>query len=170
MLEIKVATIKDAKVISAISKQTFYEAFHLQNTKVDMDLFLENNFNVTETEQEIANTANTFYLAYQNNKLCAYAKVVDSNNPKEIPNKNTLRISRIYVLDKFIGKGVGKALMHLCLEKAKSLNKTIIWLGVWEQNIAAINFYKRFGFAQFGTETFVLGNDSQTDWLMQKSI
>lgn len=170
MLDIKIATITDASTISAISKQTFYEAFNAQNTKSDMDLFLANNFNKKETEQEIANTANTFYLVYTNNELCAYAKVVDLDNPTVLPNTNTLRISRIYVIDKFIGKGIGKTLMHLCIDKARVLNKSLVWLGVWERNIAAINFYKSFGFTQFGTEIFVLGTDSQTDWLMQKSL
>ncbi len=170
MLEIRIATFTDVTLISTISKQTFYEAFYQQNTKADMELFLANNFNITETETEIANAANTFYLAYQNNELCAYAKVVDVDNPLELPNKKTLRISRIYVLDNFIGKGIGKALMQVCIEKATSLNKNIVWLGVWEQNTNAINFYKHFGFTQFGTEIFVLGKDSQTDWLMQKLL
>ena len=52
MLEIKIATIDDAQIISAISKQTFYEAFQLQNTKADMNLFLANNFNIIDTQNE----------------------------------------------------------------------------------------------------------------------
>jgi diamine N-acetyltransferase len=170
MLEIKVGTIDDAQIISTISKQTFYEAFHLQNTKADMDLFLAKNFNIIDTQNELNNDKNTFYLVYQNSELCAYAKVVDVNNPEEMPNMNTLRISRIYVLGKFIGKGIGKILMQTCLEKAQSLKKKHVWLGVWEQNENAISFYKRFGFEQFGTEIFVLGTDTQIDLLMQKAI
>jgi len=170
MIEIKVATIDDTQLISDISKQTFYEAFHLQNTKDDMDLFLASHFSVADTEQELQNTKNIFYLAYSNNCLCAYAKVIDVDYPTELPNCKTLRISRIYVLDTFIGKGIGKLLMNTCLEKAKSLNKTHVWLGVWQQNTSAIEFYKRFGFQQFSTETFVLGADPQTDWLMQKAL
>ncbi len=170
MLEIKVATIDDAQVISTISKQTFYEAFNVQNTKADMNLFLANNFNIIDTQNELNKDKNTFYLVYQNSELCAYAKVVDVNNPEEMPNMNTLRISRIYVLGKFIGKGIGKLLMKTCIDKAISLQKDIVWLGVWEQNTNAIEFYKRFGFEQFGTEKFVLGTDTQTDLLMQKAI
>lgn len=170
MLQVKIATINDAKVISEISKQTFYEAFQLQNTKADMDLFLASNFSVADTEKELAKPYNTFYLVFDNDILCAYAKVVDVDNPSELPDYQTLRLSRIYVLDAFIGKGIGKLLMQTCLEKAQSLSKTHIWLGVWEQNIKAIEFYKRFGFEQFGTEIFVLGTDPQTDLLMQKVL
>lgn len=170
MLVIKVATIADAPIISTISKQTFYQAFSAQNTKGNMDLFLANNFNVAATIQEISNAAITFYLAYKNIQLCGYAKVVEEDNAIEFANTKTLRISRIYVLDTFIGQGIGKDLMQQCVEKAKSLNKNVIWLGVWEQNLSAISFYQKWGFKKFGTEVFVLGNDLQTDWLMQKVI
>jgi ribosomal protein S18 acetylase RimI-like enzyme len=170
MLQVKIATIDDAQIISTISKQTFYEAFHLQNTKADMDLFLASHFSVADTEQELLEANNTFYLVYNNDALCAYAKVVDVDYPNELPSSKTLRISRIYVLDAFIGKGIGKLLMQTSLEKAESLNKTHVWLGVWEQNTSAIEFYKRFGFEQFGTEIFILGTDPQTDLLMQKVI
>jgi GNAT superfamily N-acetyltransferase len=122
MLQVKIATISDAKVISEISKQTFYEAFHLQNTKADMDLFLATHFSVADTEQELANPNNTFYLVFDNDVLCAYAKVVDVDNPTELPDCKTLRVSRIYVLDAFIGKGIGKLLMQTSLEKAVSLD------------------------------------------------
>ncbi len=170
MLKIKIATIADAQQISAISKLTFYEAFSVQNTKADMALFLAANFNINETEQEIANKANTLYLVYTNNQLCGYAKVIEKDNSNEFPNTKTLRISRIYVTDSFIGQGIGKALMQQCLNFAIELGKNIIWLGVWENNLAAITFYQKWGFQKFGTEIFVLGNDPQTDWLMKKQL
>lgn len=170
MLEIKVATINDSAIISEISKQTFYEAFHMQNTKADMDLFLASHFNVGDTKDELLHPNNTFYLVFDDNVLCGYAKVVEVDFPTELPNYKTLRLSRIYVLDAFIGKGIGKLLMQTCIEKAKSLQKTHIWLGVWEKNTKAIEFYKRFGFEIFGTEIFVLGTDPQTDLLMQRAI
>ena len=170
MLKIKVATIVDAQQIAKISKQTFYEAFSDQNTKTDMDLFLAANFNIQDTQQEIAEKSNTFYLVYTNNKLCGYAKVIEKDNCDEFPNTKTLRISRIYVLNTFIGQGIGKALMQQCLDFAMKLGKTIIWLGVWENNLAAITFYQKWGFEKVGTEIFVLGNDPQTDWLMKKQL
>jgi ribosomal protein S18 acetylase RimI-like enzyme len=45
-----------------------------------------------------------------------------------------------------------------------------LWLGVWEHNQKAINFYERNGFVTFGSHNFMLGNDKQTDLLMRRSI
>jgi len=41
---------------------------------------------------------------------------------------------------------------------------------VWEHNIKAIAFYKKFGFEQFGSHIFMLGDDIQTDILMRKNL
>ena len=60
--------------------------------------------------------------------------------------------------------------MQQCLEVAAEKGKELIWLGVWEHNRRAIDFYTKFGFEKFGTPDFVLGDDVQTDWLMKKKI
>lgn len=43
----------------------------------------------------------------------------------------------------------------------------ILWLGVWENNVGTIRFYERNGFEFFGKHTFILGQDEQTDLLME---
>jgi ribosomal protein S18 acetylase RimI-like enzyme len=50
------------------------------------------------------------------------------------------------------------------------MQKQALWLGVWEKNERAINFYHRWGFEKFGEHDFILGDDVQTDWLMKKEL
>ena len=82
-----------------------------------------------------------------------------------------IEIARIYAVQTSIGKGVGSALMR---EKYRDCpcKKVIIlvWLGVWEHNRRAIDFYTRWGFEKFAEHDFILGNDVQKDWLMKKQI
>ena len=67
-------------------------------------------------------------------------------------------------------KGVGPALMQACMDIAKELKKSVIWLGVWEKNSRAIAFYQKWGFEKFGEHIFPIGDDPQTDWLMKKAM
>ena len=60
--------------------------------------------------------------------------------------------------------------MQKCIEIAKSGNREIVWLGVWEKNKRAIEFYKKWGFEKFADHDFILGNDVQKDWLMKKTL
>ena len=76
-------------------------------------------------------------------------------------------------------KGVGSKTASL-LKRKKILTKIFkigkergyrkLWLGVWEKNFKAINFYKKNGFKKFGKYNFLLGNDIQTDYLMEIDI
>ena len=45
-----------------------------------------------------------------------------------------------------------------------------IWLGVWEYNKNAIEFYKHMGFKIFSKHSFLLGDDNQTDLLLKIDI
>ncbi len=81
-----------------------------------------------------------------------------------------MEISRIYCTQQVIGKGVGKSMMQECIKIAQSMGMDCIWLGVWEHNSKAIEFYKKFGFEKFSEHEFVLGNDLQNDWLMKKNL
>lgn len=88
----------------------------------------------------------------------------------EFADKTAIEIARIYAVRHFIGKGTGSALMQKCIDIAKEMNREVVWLGVWEHNKLAIDFYSKWGFEKFGEHVFVLGNDPQTDWMMKKIL
>jgi ribosomal protein S18 acetylase RimI-like enzyme len=60
--------------------------------------------------------------------------------------------------------------MEKSIDFAKQKRKQIIWLGVWEKNQRAIDFYHKWGFENFGEQIFLLGTDLQTDLLMKKEL
>ncbi|GAA4792702.1 hypothetical protein GCM10023231_21090 [Olivibacter ginsenosidimutans] len=53
---------------------------------------------------------------------------------------------------------------------AKQRKTRYIWLGVWEDNQRAIQFYKKNGFITFDKHVFTLGNDKQTDIMMKLQL
>ncbi|MDB5192195.1 MAG: spermine/spermidine N-acetyltransferase [Segetibacter sp.] len=166
----KVATAKDVEAVQEISRITFYQAFHGQNSKEDMDLFLKENFTATSTKKELADKNNLFLLLYQDTNLIGYVKLSESEAPADLSDLKTIEIARIYLLTNKTGKGAGALLIQKIIEVAKEKNKEAIWLGVWELNSKAIAFYEKWGFQKFGQHHFVLGKDIQNDWLMKKLL
>ena len=69
-----------------------------------------------------------------------------------------------------IGSGVGAALMWACIDAAQLRGHRTLWLGVWEHNLRAQEFYRKWNFQEVGTHVFQLGEDPQTDLLMQRKI
>lgn len=163
------ATPADAGLIADISRQTFYDTFAASNTEADMQKFMDGPFRHDVLKQEAEQPQFIFLLVYAADKLAGYAKLAEGDNPKGVEG-NAIEICRIYNTKEFIGKGVGAFLMNYILDLCRSMGKDQVWLGVWEHNERAKQFYAKFGFTQFGTHDFVLGDDVQTDWLMKKSL
>lgn len=161
---------EDAELIADISRKTFYEAFAAQNSKASMDKFMNEQFTQEALMAEVGEPGNIFLLAYIDDEPAGYARLKESKNPASLYNVNAFEIARIYVVNKMIGTGIGKALLEECLHIAVENGKEVIWLGVWEYNTRAISFYKKFGFKKFATHVFMLGDDVQTDWLMKKEL
>ena len=169
-LIIRLATSADARLIADISHQTFYETFAADNTPEDMDKFLNEQFTKGKLMLEVGSPGNIFLLAYYGDKVAGYAKLREGKKPVEITSNASIEIARIYASKEMIGKGIGKALMEKCIDIATEKNKEVIWLGVWEKNVRAIEFYLSRGFQKFGQCDFLLGDDIQTDWLMKKEL
>lgn len=167
---IREATREDARLIADISHQTFYETFASYNTKEDMEKFLYQQFTKGKLILEVGARENRFLLAYDGKNIAGYVKLRDDRAPLSLGNGNALEIARIYATTAMIGKGVGSLLMQACIDIAIEKKKDFLWLGVWEKNQRAIDFYQKWGFEKFDETDFLLGNDMQKDWLMKKKI
>ena len=169
-LTVRYATNKDAMLIADISRQTFYETFAADNSKEDMDKFLSEQFTKGKLMMEVDSSENIFLLAYSGDVVAGYAKLREAKQPEKLKNAKTMEIARIYAMPNMIGKGVGNLLMKTSISIAKEKGKEVIWLGVWEKNIRAIDFYKKWGFEKFDVKDFLLGDDVQCDLLMKKEL
>jgi len=167
---IRRAGITDAALIAELSRQTFYDSFAASNTKDDIDKFMNEQFSADALIKEVETGDGVFFLAYDGDEAIGYVRMRDGDHYPEFDNLSSIEIARIYAVQSSIGKGVGSAMIKKCIETAKELNRKIIWLGVWEHNKRAIDFYTKWGFEKFGQHEFVLGSDVQTDWLMKKFL
>lgn len=167
---IKKCTLEDIEKVKYISEKTFCETFAQENTVEDMENYLKENFSYEQIEGEIKNNGSIFFIVENHEEVMAYMKVNFDKAQTERDYKNTLEIQRIYILEKYKGKGIGKDLIKKAKELARESALNFIWLGVWENNFSAIKFYEKQGFQKFATHIFKLGDDEQTDNLMKLRI
>ena len=169
-IDVFLARKENAELIANLSRQTFYDTFAAQNTMEDMDKFMNEQFTKEALMNETGQGDNIFLLAFINSEVAGYAKLRQGKQRPELGNKPCFEIARIYAVNKWIGKGVGSALLQKCIDIALEKKKQLLWLGVWKENQQAIAFYKRWGFEIFGEQDFLLGDDLQKDWLMKKEL
>lgn len=169
-IKIKKAAITDLKSVQEIGRQTFYETFSAVNTEEDMAGYLEKSFSDIQLTKELSDKDSAFYIASDQHRVIGYLKINTGGAQTELKDDNALEIERIYVLQEYHGKKVGQLLYDKAIEVAKQQNSDYVWLGVWEENPRAINFYQKNGFIAFDKHIFRLGDDEQTDIMMKLQL
>ncbi len=112
-------------------------------------------------------SSSRYFLVEYGEEIAAYMKINFDNSQTEQGHDNTLVIQRVYVLQQYKGRHIGKMLIQKAIEIARYHNLHYVWLGVWENNAHAIKFYEKQGFKKFDTHIFKLVEDKQVDNLMK---
>jgi diamine N-acetyltransferase len=163
-------TLSDIDRLQKIGRQTFYETFSAGNTEENMKKYLEEGFSTEKITAELNDKNSEFYFATLSNEVIGFLKLNFGQSQTELKDDKALEIERIYVLKEFHGKNVGQILYDKAIEVARQKNADYVWLGVWEENPRAINFYKKNGFVEFDKHIFKLGDDKQTDIMMKLKL
>ncbi|WP_027379338.1 GNAT family N-acetyltransferase [Chryseobacterium daeguense] len=164
------AVSEDLETLQTIGRETFYETFAKDNSEEEMQNYLDESFSAEKLMGELNNPDSLFFIAWEEDQPVGYLKVNSGKAQTELQDETSLEIERIYVKSSHHGKKVGQLLYDKALETAEQQKKKYLWLGVWEENLKAVNFYKKNGFVEFDKHIFRLGNDEQTDLMMKKTL
>lgn len=156
--------------LQSISRQTFYETYHKMNSKENMDKYLNENLSISTLKKELKNPNSEFYIIKDLDKNIGYLKLNMGPAQTDIKDASALEIERIYVIKEYQGKKAGQQLYEKTIQVAKEKMLKYIWLGVWQENSKAIQFYVKNGFEIFDQHVFKLGDEEQTDFLMRLFI
>ena len=111
-----------------------------------------------------------YYLAWDNDLVVGFSRLRLNDEAESALGKSTMELQRLYVQPGHQGKRIGSLLMQKAIDYAKDNGKEWLWLGVWERNFKAQEFYTKWGFEKFGEHNFPMGDDPQTDWLLKIKI
>lgn len=167
---IQVANSDQLPELVHMARTSFLQAYSSNNELENVHAYLEEAFTLEQLTKEMKGEGSTFFVAMENEKIIGYIKVNQTPSQTDIHDPESLEVSRLYVLQDYLGAGIGLMLVNKAIEFAKELQKKYVWLGVWEENARAIRFYQKHGFEKFGEHPFPFGNIIQRDWLMKKSI
>ena len=167
---IRRGTPEDAALLSELGARTFSETFAADNSPEDMAAYLASAFSPEQQSTELADPTSLFLIAESDGAAVGYAMLRSGNVLENVTGNRPIELVRLYVSKASLGCGVGAALMQTCLNEAKQQGCETLWLGVWEHNARARTFYRKWNFREVGTHIFQLGNDPQTDILMQRAV
>ena len=169
-IAIKKIGLEQLVPLQEIGRKTFYDTFFESDSEESMKAYLDTSFSTEKLTAELENPNSEFYFATQNEVVIGYLKVNFGSAQTELQDANAVEIERIYVLQDYHGKQVGQLLFEKAMAIAKNNHCNYIWLGVWEENHRALQFYTKNGFVAFDKHIFVLGEEEQTDIMMKLKL
>jgi diamine N-acetyltransferase len=169
-MDIRYGTTDDAEMLSELGARTFYDTFAKDNTPENIDSYLKKSFSPEIQFNELADPDNIFLIVESENNPIGYAQLIMNSRDEAINRTKPLEVRRIYASKEYQGKGVGKELMQATIREARQRGCDCVWLGVWEKNQRAIDFYKKWGFREVGKHLFSVGDDPQNDYVMELEL
>ncbi len=161
---------ENVEQLQKIARQTFFDTFSPQNSEENMAEYMRTGFTIEKLTAEVENEDSEFFFALLDDEVIGYLKINFGAAQTELQDDNSLEIERIYVSKDFHGKKVGQILYDKALQIAQNKDLEYVWLGVWEENHRAVQFYKKNGFVEFDKHIFKFGSEDQTDIMMKKSL
>lgn len=168
---IRTATPADAEPLARFAERTFREAFEADNRPEDMDAYCATAFTTDAMRDFLCDPAiSTLVVVADDGAFAAYAQLRPERPGPGADLARPLELWRFYVDKVHHGRGIAGQLMDAVIDLARQRGAATVWLGVWEHNTRAQAFYRKSGFVDVGSHTFVLGADVQTDRLMARTI
>lgn len=169
-LTIRELTRNDIPQLREIAIRIYRDTFSGQNAPENMEAFLERDYSLASFDREFDEAGSACFFACDGDTPVGYLRLRRNNEAEAQLGSNTIELHRIYVDINYQGRSVGRELMQFALGYARNLKVDWIWLGVWEHNPRAQEFYRKWGFERFSEHAFHMGNEVQTDWLLRKKI
>ena len=161
---------EDANVLAEIGAKTFYDAYVKAVDKENLKMVIRGTFSEERQLEEINNPDTIFLIAEVDGKTAGYTKLLMNASNEYVNSRNPMELSRIYLLQEYIGKGIGRELIRRCVDEAMQRGCDSLWLGVWENNQNAIGFYRKLGFRAVGSHAFKFGNEMQIDLILELEL
>ena len=164
------AAPEDAETLAVLARDTFRETF-THYPEEDREAHLAEHYTPAIFTGYITDPDTRLWLAEAEGKPVSYVKFGAYKLPfvpTEIP---VIELHRIYVFSAWKGYKIGAALMDKLWEYAGERQAKAVYLGVWEHNVKAQYFYRRYGFEKVGEYDYPpVGRTLDREWIMRKIL
>jgi GNAT superfamily N-acetyltransferase len=152
MITIRRANPGEGGLLSDLAKNIYQEHYLYLWLPGGAEWYMEEYAYSKHKIEADLNTANVeYHIAFHDDHPVGYMKLVlNASLPGSEPVP-ALEVERIYLHKHASGKGIGRKLMALAMDKARHLRKEIIFLKAMDSGTGAIQFYRSLGFIVAGS-------------------
>lgn len=165
---LRTPTLADAEAIAALMADCFTATFGHLYDPADLASFLD-GLTLERWRAEIADPAFAFLLAEEDGAAVGFAKLGPHSLPVT-PTGPMIELRQLYLTAGQQGSGLAARMMDWVIATARARGAGELFLSVYVDNARARRFYERYGFAEVGLYTFMVGNHPDEDHLMRLQL
>ena len=160
----------DALCISALGMQVFMATYATQGIRASLVHEMNHSLSVDAVRALLSRRDTTFFLAEKAGHLLGFAQLTADPPPPAGIEGRAVELNRLYVLERFVGHGIGKQLLARAEREAARKGALVMWLTAWSGNARAQQFYLREGYKGMGTTQFTFGDESYENQVFLKNL
>ncbi|HLL54973.1 MAG TPA: GNAT family N-acetyltransferase [Myxococcaceae bacterium] len=164
------ATVQDAARLSELGARTFADAYRGALPQEHIDDYVARRYRPERQSQELSSPEALYLLAEVDGAPAGFALLLAERPGGEAAGRNPVRLDKLYLEQRWTGRGVGDALMRACLDEGRRRGHDVIWLTVWQKNLRAQKFYERWGFRHHGLHPFEFGGEVLMDFALLREL
>ncbi len=164
------ARCDDALCLGVLSTQVFLDTYATQGIRPAIAREVLALHSVAAYEALLADAGVTILVAECAGHLVGLSQVGNGVGHQQLPSAAASELKRLYVQERFAGRGVGRDLLRHAEKSAAALGADLLWLQAWDGNTRALQFYPRCGYEDLGGTVYTIEGEDFPNRLFGKRV
>jgi ribosomal protein S18 acetylase RimI-like enzyme len=169
-LSYRPATPEDALCIGALGTQVWLDTYATDGIRAALAQEVLDHFSPTAVIATLAQPDVSVIIAERAGHLVGFAQIRDGVDNPGISGHLSAELERLYVQERFAGKGIGWQLLTRSEDLARKQGASALWLTVWIGNARALAFYPRQQYEDAGLSSYCFNNETYENRLFFKRL
>lgn len=170
MLRLRSPSPDEAELLARLGRQAFTETFGHLYASEDLTAHLVKDYDPAMLARSLGAADEHWRLAEWQGQPAGFVKWGRCHLPLQPVALPQAELHRLYVLQAFQGKRIGRSLMDAALAHMQDHGAGEICLGVWENNHKSQAFYASYGFEKAGEYDYPVGRQIDREWILRKRL
>ena len=144
----------DALCIGVLATQVFLDTYATKGIRPSLAREALHHYSTDAISAVLASPAVTFIVAEGAGHMIAFAQLTHGATQALVTVARAAELNRLYVQERFAGKGLGTALLRHVENVAAARGASALWLTAWVGNPRALAFYPRKGYQDVGATMY----------------
>ncbi len=169
-VSLRAAAAADSDCLAVLGTQVWLDTYATDGIRATIATEVLQSFSPRTIEALIAEPAVTFVLAESSEHLIGFAQWTTGTRHARVNSVNPAELKRLYVQERFAGRGVGTLMLQASERAARSQGVDALWLQAWVHNDRALRFYAKHAYVDLGSTEFRMGDEVHENRVLAKQL